>query len=273
MASPPESRSISAIRCCGLISSVGDFRLQRMLALPVFDLSPTRPRAPRRSCSSSRRRSLRSSSRIFSRTFLTSPTIGTSGVRILADLPPDRYPRGSPWRAARRPPGVRSRDRRSATPSAISRSVSVMRHVGRVAAVHARHADEIRMRAGQAAQAHQRADRRGRRSSPRIARSSSCAPACDDAAARVDHGTLGFPDHLRRAPDLPGVAFGVNAIARQMNRRHRRVVALGLEHVLGNIHQHRPGPSGGRDVKRLVDRSAAARPASSPGNCAWCRSA
>ena len=33
-------------------------------------------------------------------------------------------------------------------------------HVGRVAAVHAGHADEVRMRAGQPAQPHQRADRR-----------------------------------------------------------------------------------------------------------------
>ena len=39
-------------------------------------------------------------------------------------------------------------------------------------------------------------------------RSSADAFDCDDAAAGVDHRPLGFPDHLRGAADLAGVAFG-----------------------------------------------------------------
>ena len=76
----------------------------------------------------------------------------------------------------------------------------------------------------------------------------------DDAAARVHHGTLGFPHRLRRAPDLSGVAFGINFVARQMNRAHRRIMAVGPEHVLGDIDQHRSGAAAGGDVKRFVNR-------------------
>ena len=54
----------------------------------------------------------------------------------------------------------------------------------------------------------------------------------DDAAARVDQRPLGFPDHLRRAPDLAGVAFGEDLVAGQMDGGHRRVMPLRLENVL-----------------------------------------
>ncbi len=75
----------------------------------------------------------------------------------------------------------------------------------------------------------------------------------DNSAPGVNDGTFGFPDHLGRAPDLSGVAFRGQLVARQMNRRNRRVVALGLEHVLGDIHQHRTRPAGGGNMKRLVN--------------------
>ena len=50
IASPPESRSISAIRCCGLISRLAVTGLQRMLLLPGADLLP--PGAARGGCAS-----------------------------------------------------------------------------------------------------------------------------------------------------------------------------------------------------------------------------
>ena len=64
-------------------------------------------------------------------------------------------------------------------------------------------------------------------------------PRGDDAATGVDHGPLRFPDHLRRAADLAGVAFGVNLVARQVDRGDGRVARLALEDVLGNVDEHR----------------------------------
>ena len=79
-------------------------------------------------------------------------------------------------------------------------------HVGGIAAVHAGHADEIRMFGRQRAQAHQSADRRRIHALDQLAQLALRAGS-DDAAARIHHGPLGFPDHLRRAPDLARMAF------------------------------------------------------------------
>ena len=83
MASPPERRSISAIRCCGLISSSEVDGVERMLVLPVADLLP--PGRARGGVLRLHRRLPVSASSLlsFSSTRFTSPTIGTSGVRFL----------------------------------------------------------------------------------------------------------------------------------------------------------------------------------------------
>ena len=90
-----------------------------------------RRESPPAACSASRARASRR------------PRSGTSGVRFL----PISAGSISTWitlacgaKAARRPV-TRSSKR---TPSAISRSAFVMRHIGGIAAVHAGHADEIR---------------------------------------------------------------------------------------------------------------------------------
>ena len=83
------------------------------------------------------------------------------------------------------------------------------------------------------------------------ARNSSLRVGGDDAAARVNERPLRFPHHLRRAPDLSAVAFGVNPVAGQMNRSSPECSGLRLEHVLRYIHQHRPGPSRWRRCKTL----------------------
>ena len=66
---------------------------------------------------------------------------------------------------------------------------------------------------GQRAETHQRADRR------RVGELHEFAQLLrrirrDDAAARVHQRALGFPDHLRRAPDLAGVALREHLVAR-----------------------------------------------------------
>ncbi len=75
----------------------------------------------------------------------------------------------------------------------------------------------------------------------------------DDAATRVDQRPLGFLDHLRGAADLAGVALGEDFVARQVDRSDRLIMSLALEHVLGDVHQHRPGPPGRSHIEGFVD--------------------
>ena len=126
-------------------------------------------------------------------------------------------------------------------------------HVGRVAAVHSRHADEVRMRRGQRAEAHQRHHRRCVGQLDEFAQQAAGLRR-DDAAARVYQRPLGLLQQLRRAPDLPRVPFREHLITRQVNRGHRLIVPLRLKNVFRNIHQHRPRPAAGRHVERLVYR-------------------
>ncbi len=126
------------------------------------------------------------------------------------------------------------------------------RHIGGVAAVHARHADEIRMPRRQGAQPHEGVDRGDVGQFHQFAQLRGGAGG-DDAPARINQRPLGFLDHLRGAADLAGVAFGEDLVPRQMNRRHRLIMTLAGEHILRDIHQHRTGPSAGGDIKCLVD--------------------
>ena len=116
----------------------------------------------------------------------------------------------------------------------------VHRHVRGVAAVHARHADEVRMRARQSAQTHQRADRGSVGDFDEFAQF-LVRLAEQDAATGVDQRTLGFPEHLRGAPDLAAVAFGENLVAGQMDLGHGLIVAARHEDILRDIDQHRAG--------------------------------
>ena len=249
------------------------FGVQRMLLLPLLDLSP--PACARRRIlalhlAAPSLPALRSAS---SSTRFTSPTIGISGVRILADLGRiDVHVNHLGVRSERgQPAGDAIVEAHAERDEQIGLGHA---HVGRVAAVHAGHADEIRMR---------RSDSPPRPISVHTAgasmSSTSCAqflgrPGGDDAAARVDERPLRFPDHLRRAPDLTGVAFGVNLVARQDEwSKPARSAPWRLEHVLGDVDQHRPGRPVDGDVERFVNRLRQIRQISSPGNCAWCRSA
>ena len=96
-----------AIRCCGLISVSEMTGSQRMLCLPLADLLP--PGAPRRGDRASSAGAGLSAQQLVElaparasrRPRWARPARGSCRSR------PGRYPRGSPWRAARRPPGGR----------------------------------------------------------------------------------------------------------------------------------------------------------------------
>ncbi|CAA7626911.1 conserved hypothetical protein [Magnetospirillum sp. UT-4] len=124
--------------------------------------------------------------------------------------------------------------------------------VGLVGAVHAEHAQRLRIRAREAAQAHQglgageagHAHELGQQLAGRGA-------GIDHAAADVEQRPLGVGDHVDRLLDGLDVAlhrrlvFGLE-LARPL------VLALGLDHVLGQVDQHRAGTAGAGDVEGLV---------------------
>ena len=125
-------------------------------------------------------------------------------------------------------------------------------HVGGVAAVHAGHADEVRMAGGEAAETHEGADGGEIGEFDEFGEFGGGVGG-DDAAAGVDQGALGFPDQLGGAADLAGVAFGEDLIAGQVDGVDRGVVAAGLENVLRDIDEHGTGAAAGGDVEGFVD--------------------
>ena len=144
-------------------------------------------------------------------------------------------------------------------------------HVGGVTAVHARHADEVRMAGGQAAETHQSADG-GRVGEFDEFREFGGCVGRDDAATRIDEGPFRFPNQLRGAADLAGVAFRENLVAGQVDAFHGNVVAARLEHVFRDVHEHWAGTTAGRDIESFVNDLGKLFQSSSPCNCAWCRS-
>ncbi|MDT4858074.1 hypothetical protein FQZ97_925250 [compost metagenome] len=75
----------------------------------------------------------------------------------------------------------------------------------------------------------------------------------DDPAARVDHGPLGGQQHLHGFLDLPLVALVDGRVGTHRDfALGRRVLALRDGDVLGDIHQHRAGTAGARDVERAA---------------------
>ena len=71
------------------------------------------------------------------------------------------------------------------------------------------------------------------------------------AAADIQQGPLGFADQLRRTLDLTRVAFHGRLEAGDGHFFDRRVVKLSAEDVLGNVYQHRSGPSRPGDMERF----------------------
>ena len=127
------------------------------------------------------------------------------------------------------------------------------RHVGLIGAVHAEHADELRIGGRIAAQSHQRI---GAGEAQRMDQLQEFRRrvAEHDAAAGVDHRALGFQQQLQRLPDLATVPLDHRVV--RAHRHRLRIEEVGLRglHVLGDIHQHRAGTAGGGEVERLLHR-------------------
>ena len=130
----------------------------------------------------------------------------------------------------------------------------VHRHVGLVGAMHAQHAQEARVRHGEGAQAHEGAG-------DGVAEEVDQFPqglgglAEDDAAAGVDHRALGLEQDVHRLADLARVALGRRVVGAELDLLRVMVgnLDVGVGDVLGDVHQHRAGATGGGDVEGLAD--------------------
>ena len=238
MAWPPETLSIAAMSCCGLISVSETGASVRMLFLPQTDLPP--PGAPRvRQLRVGRARGLAQQFVEFAQNPLHIAHDGHIGRAVLPDLRrvDIHVDHLGVRREGRQPAGHAVVEARAQGDQQVG---ALERHVGGIASVHARHADEVGVFRGHGAQTHQRGNHRQIVALHQFAELRGRAGG-HNTAPRIDQRPLGFSDQLRRAPDLAGVAFGEHFVSGEVNGGHRLVVALALEHVLGDIHQHRPG--------------------------------
>ncbi len=93
--------------------------------------------------------------------------------------------------------------------------------------------------------------------------------AADDTAADVEHRLAGRGDELGGLADLAVVRLGVRLVAGQLDLRRPAERALALQHVLGDVDEHRR-----RDVRsgrcgRPRPSPAGCRRRCAPGSCAW----
>ena len=77
----------------------------------------------------------------------------------------------------------------------------------------------------------------------------------DNTAANVQHGTFGFTDELGRFTNLLGVTTGYGGIPTHLNLGR----PVELHHtdlrILGDVHEHGAGASGGGDMERGRERT------------------
>ena len=127
------------------------------------------------------------------------------------------------------------------------------RHVGFVRAVHAQHADELRIGCGIPPQSHQRIGA-GEAQRMNQLQEFRRRVAEHDAAAGIDHRPLGFQQQLQGLPDLAAVSLDHRVV--RAHRHRLRIEEVGLRglHVLGDIHQNRAGTAGRGEVERLLHR-------------------
>ena len=133
---------------------------------------------------------------------------------------------------------------------------AVHRHIGFVGAVHAEHPEPVGMIGGEGAQTHQRAGDGSTCRLLELAQQIRGARAgIDDPAAGVEHRALRRRKHVDGFCDLIGLGQRPGPIA---GRRKRLFLPLRLDqrdlHILGDVDQHRAGPSGGGDAKGFLDR-------------------
>lgn len=127
---------------------------------------------------------------------------------------------------------------------------ALQRRHGGHRAVHAGHAEVLPVAVGKRAAGHQRGDHRDAGQLGQLPELLGGLTA-DDAAADIQHRLARGRDQLGGLADLPAVRFGVGLVAGQLHPRRPAERALALQHVLGDVDQHRARTAGGRDVEGL----------------------
>ena len=125
--------------------------------------------------------------------------------------------------------------------------------VGFDRAVHAQHAQKLRVAGWECAQAHQGV---GARITQHVHQRAQFfrGIAQQHAAAGVNVGTLGRQQQLQGLADLSAVALAHRVVAAHFNRLWV-VKSTFLEgNILRNVHHHRAGTSGASDVKGFLER-------------------
>ena len=117
-------------------------------------------------------------------------------------------------------------------------------------AVHAGHAQVLEVRVRERTARHQRGDHRDTGQFRQLGQLLGCL-AADDAAAHVQHRFARSRDQLGRLTNLLAVRFGVRFVAGQVHFRRPTERALTLQHILGDVDEHRARTSRGRDVEGL----------------------
>ena len=117
-------------------------------------------------------------------------------------------------------------------------------------AVHPRHAQVLAVAVREGAARHQRGDHRDSGQLGQLPQLLG-GLAADDTAADVEHGLVRGGDQLGGFVDLTVMRFGVRLVAGQIHPRRPTERARGLQHVFGDVDEHRPRASAGRDVESL----------------------
>ena len=132
----------------------------------------------------------------------------------------------------------------------------VHRPVRLVGAVHAEHAEPLRVGGRKCAEPHQgRGDRKAGEPRELAQQMARLLAGIDDAAARIDDRLLGVGQHLDRGLDLVEVAFDLRLVAFHLHGLRPDIRAGGELHVLRDVDHHRARPAVRRDVERLVQHA------------------
>ena len=121
-------------------------------------------------------------------------------------------------------------------------------------AVHPRHPEMLRVRVGERAARHQRRDDRNPGQLSELAQVLG-GVRLQHAATDVQDWPLAAADQPGGLADLLGVRLRRRPVARQVELDRPLERRLGLERVLGDVHEHRTRTTGGRDVERLRERA------------------
>ena len=126
------------------------------------------------------------------------------------------------------------------------------RHVRRIGAVHAQHAEAQGAVRGNRTGTHEGVDDRHPGLLDHFPQD-FYGPGDVNPAAHVEQRLPRLGECLGRPLDLPGVSLGGGVVAPNGHRPGILGLTLFLEHVYRQIHQHRPGTSGGGDGEGLLD--------------------